>query len=97
MTAVILAVEQWVGIKGGGKGLGDLLINAEARSLMAMAIQPRLVVSMIATTFAVFPGIAPNIILGLGLYVGTMSAVSDMADRQLRAHWLGPRTGEVSA
>ncbi len=28
---------------------------------------------------------------------GTMSAVSDMADRQLRAHWAAPRTGEVSA
>lgn len=97
MTAVFLTVERWAGIKRGGKGLGNLLIDAEARSLMATAIQPRLAASMIATTFAVLPGIAPNIILGLGLYVGAMSAASDMADRQLRAHGAAPRTGEVAA
>lgn len=97
MTAVFLAVERWAGIKRGGKGLGNLLIDAEVRSLMATAIQPRLAACMIATTFAVLPGIAPNIILGLGLYVGAMSAASDMADRQLRAHGAAPRTGEVAA
>ncbi|GAA0603409.1 hypothetical protein GCM10009099_44470 [Caenispirillum bisanense] len=50
---------------------------------------------MIASIFAILPGIPLDVALGLGFYVGTISAVSDMADRQLRAHRAALRPGEV--
>ncbi|WP_343870550.1 hypothetical protein [Caenispirillum bisanense] len=77
------------------KGLAGIFLAPLERHGIGLLAQPRMAVAMIASIFAILPGIPLDVALGLGFYVGTISAVSDMADRQLRAHRAALRPGEV--
>lgn len=61
-----------------------LLLDSEGRHVVAMLIQPRLAVSLIASILATLPDIPPTVPLALGFYVGVASAGSDVADWVLR-------------